>query len=872
MHVGWESKNRFQKSGRKVMNTFSEEFKDPDWKIVEALPTRGGEADIFIIERKNSFQKSVEKRILKRYRYGFSPNLEVLQRLVNLSEENPELFVRIFEYGKNPQSQCFFEIEEFFPEGSLAGELILRRFDGEEIFEIARGITKGLYKLHENEILHLDLKPGNILLRKNRPPQPVIADFGLSSVFDSEFSKKLTQFKGSFLYQSPESIAGFVVPKSDWWSFGIILLELLAGKHPLEDLQRQVVLYQLTTRGIEIPSDLPPRWRSLLMGLLTRNPEKRWGFDEVNCWLKGKISEVFYEKEVSPVSQGIQQPGSSGHLGKLFPFSINLGESSFFTLEEFLQAAFSSREKWDEGKKLIETGGLQAWLLKNDDRESAEKLLEFSETEKHPDKLLFKIGVFFYPEIAFCWRGKVVNEEFFTGLLDLVAQGNEDRLDLPLVEGLFSGDLFDDFFKSTGRSIGKIDIFRRQARSMMGTGLEALSLNEKAQILLSAFQGRFAGASALKLIATIKKGESRNTDSLFTFLKIDGFSNFAQESGLWRMGDAEIWSMTIRIAEEIKDLGGVNLDEFFRHEIQILSAIRKDVTLTEFIVKIFKKTSIDFNLMKQTREYSLIHPWVDPLIRGVYGLPSKIDLQTGLGNIVVTLNLRKKWDQISGKYLVPPFLFSLYKGGVVSEEKLKIAREVMAAPNLLVPKSTEFPTWGALTSASSQPAEIPAESLAHFEFLRKALVKPKWKTVANWLGKALFYLFTGYFSLVLMTPITVYGVISGPTVGLVILVCIFWHRHFSREPLKNSAPPGGGNPGWEIRFFERFFLFFGILSFPLFWIFFSLLLSLGTSLSGFVSNLFAFLLSPTFFFILFPGAPLVMLAFLSHRPPVTKYS
>ncbi len=83
------------------------------WRVSEAFPARGSEADIFLVE------KDGQERILKLYRHGIEPLGEIHERIANLSRTFSEFFVQIFEQGKDDECGRFFELQEFFPLGAL---------------------------------------------------------------------------------------------------------------------------------------------------------------------------------------------------------------------------------------------------------------------------------------------------------------------------------------------------------------------------------------------------------------------------------------------------------------------------------------------------------------------------------------------------------------------------------------------------------------------------------------------------------------------------------------------------------------------------------------------------------------------------------
>jgi serine/threonine protein kinase len=108
------------------------------------------------------------------------------------------------------------------------------RFEWDTYFKIIKGISLGLCYLHEQKqngpIIHLDLKPSNILLDDNMIPK--IADFGISRLFGPNTTRKITQnVLGTIGYMAPEYLEkGEISSKADIFSLGILILEVVTGK------------------------------------------------------------------------------------------------------------------------------------------------------------------------------------------------------------------------------------------------------------------------------------------------------------------------------------------------------------------------------------------------------------------------------------------------------------------------------------------------------------------------------------------------------------------------------------------------------------------------------------------------------------------
>jgi serine/threonine protein kinase len=106
-------------------------------------------------------------------------------------------------------------------------------------------IVDGCRYLLENGILHRDLKPANILF-KDKAKHPVIADFGFAAhISDSELMNKNV---GSPLYMAPETLSDLKFSeKSEVFSLGILLYEMLSGKTPWSAVSERDLLAKIKT-------------------------------------------------------------------------------------------------------------------------------------------------------------------------------------------------------------------------------------------------------------------------------------------------------------------------------------------------------------------------------------------------------------------------------------------------------------------------------------------------------------------------------------------------------------------------------------------------------------------------------------------------
>jgi eukaryotic-like serine/threonine-protein kinase len=174
---------------------------------------------------------------------------------------------------------------------TLAERLRLRRLELEDSLPIARQIAEALEAAHDRGIIHRDLKPANV---KVRPDGVVkILDFGLakavqgdpasSDLQNSPTISHMTTMAGTILgtaaYMSPEQAKGKTLDRrTDVWSFGCVLFEMLSGKQAFSGETSTDILADVIRgepRWQELPTNTPPRLAELLRRCLQKDTKQR---------------------------------------------------------------------------------------------------------------------------------------------------------------------------------------------------------------------------------------------------------------------------------------------------------------------------------------------------------------------------------------------------------------------------------------------------------------------------------------------------------------------------------------------------------------------------------------------------------------------
>jgi eukaryotic-like serine/threonine-protein kinase len=164
------------------------------------------------------------------------------------------------------------------------GETLRRRIERapipiDEAIDLAEQIARGLAKAHRGGIVHRDIKPANIMVTADGVVK--ILDFGLAKLVGAAAITRTGSSVGTPAYMSPEQARGEDVDhRTDLWSFGIVLYELIAGRRPFRGEHDQAVLYGILNEPpkplTEVRSETPPELERIVEGLLAKDPAKRY--------------------------------------------------------------------------------------------------------------------------------------------------------------------------------------------------------------------------------------------------------------------------------------------------------------------------------------------------------------------------------------------------------------------------------------------------------------------------------------------------------------------------------------------------------------------------------------------------------------------
>lgn len=240
------------------------------YRILEKLG-EGGMGVVYLAEDMK-LKRQVAIKFLPRY---ISSNIEDRQRFeieaqaaASLNHPNISQI-----YAIEETEDEMFIVMEYIDGKELKDHLNSELLPLEEVLEITTKIADGLQAAHNKGIVHRDIKSSNIMISNDGKVK--IMDFGLAQLGGDHQITKMGSTMGTAAYMSPEqSVGENVDQRTDIWSFGVVLYEILTNQLPFKGDYEQAVIYSILNEDPTAVSDLRPETPQELIEISNKCLEK----------------------------------------------------------------------------------------------------------------------------------------------------------------------------------------------------------------------------------------------------------------------------------------------------------------------------------------------------------------------------------------------------------------------------------------------------------------------------------------------------------------------------------------------------------------------------------------------------------------------
>ena len=267
-----------------------------------------------VYEAKNTiFGNTVAMKVIKKDKENELDEQEIRNEIDILKKLSHPNIVKIYEFYISENH--YYIITEYCREGELFS-YIKNKYSERQLAVLFYQVFSGLWYLHENKILHRDIKLENIMIDGKENDKETgeelfwvkIIDFGTAKLFEK--NKKEKDVVGSSYYIAPEVLKQSYNEKCDTWSVGVILYMTLVGRAPFDGKDDEEIIYKINS--VDYNKNEPrlvkhsPEVRDLVSKLLDKDTDKRYSAKEAlnHPWFKkygGRaLFSNFEEKEIKP--------------------------------------------------------------------------------------------------------------------------------------------------------------------------------------------------------------------------------------------------------------------------------------------------------------------------------------------------------------------------------------------------------------------------------------------------------------------------------------------------------------------------------------------------------------------------------------------
>jgi serine/threonine-protein kinase len=261
------------------------------YRIVSKIGA-GGMGEVYLAQDTSELGRTVALKIVPA---EVAKDKDRLQRFTQeartVSNLNHPNILTVYEFGQADSAS--FIATEYIDGVTLREHLSSRRLKLIDVLDLAIQIVAALNAAHEAGVTHRDLKPENVMVRRDQIVK--VLDFGLAKLSETLSNKQLDSeagtkvfvqtepglVMGTVSYMSPEqSVGKGVDQRTDIWSFGVVLYEMIAGRVPFQgkDIHRQIIAIQETEPAplSQLVEGVPDRLAEIVTKCLAKDKDERY--------------------------------------------------------------------------------------------------------------------------------------------------------------------------------------------------------------------------------------------------------------------------------------------------------------------------------------------------------------------------------------------------------------------------------------------------------------------------------------------------------------------------------------------------------------------------------------------------------------------
>jgi tetratricopeptide (TPR) repeat protein len=311
------------------------------FKIIKRLGS-GGMGEVLLAEDIKLKRQVAIKSILKNNLSDTTSKVRFLREAQTASQlDHPNICTLYEIYEEKDKDYIVMQ----YIDGVTIDQIIgVKTLSFKKIVDIALQLCRGMREAHSIDVIHRDIKPGNIMIDKKGVVK--ILDFGLAKFTDDSAASKsgsiganLTEkgfVMGTVAYISPEQAKGKKLDKrTDIFSFGVLLYEMIEGQNPFKREEQIETLYNVLNKEIEFEKDIPDPLKQIIKKAVEKEKENRYpDFDALIKDLEnfrytyleersgaaesvGGATEIIDYKEQEKLLKEIQKTSDKEELGDL---------------------------------------------------------------------------------------------------------------------------------------------------------------------------------------------------------------------------------------------------------------------------------------------------------------------------------------------------------------------------------------------------------------------------------------------------------------------------------------------------------------------------------------------------------------------------